>query len=291
MNLQKTTSIKKVKALLVLKRLVLLGILMIIFPAQGVSSEKTWELSLGAGGYVSNVYYGSEEMYAAPFPDIMVSYTKGNFSSSVSFLEGIGITYMNPEHHFLAGINVNNGEERDSEEYSGLGVSKDHSDKVKRLLKGTPDVETTLKTELMLGYMSKFGIFSVSLEYHPITQEITGERDRTYDGFISSLSYMKPVSVTDKLTVTTLFAVDLMDKNYAKAWYSVEKPTQALNAFEADSGLRDVELAVRIDYKFSEHISATFLAQNSFLLMDAGDSPYTTAKYQLTSGIYGIYSF
>ena len=102
---------------------------------------------------------------------------------------------------------------------------------------------------------------------------------------------MKPVSVTDKLTVSTRLAVDLMDKNYAKAWYSVEKPTQALRAFEAGSGVRDVELAVRIDYTFSEHISATFLAQNSFLLTDAGDSPYTTAKYQLTSGLYGIYTF
>lgn len=291
MKLQETTSIKKVKAVLVLKRLALLGILMILFPAQGVSSEKNWELSLGAGGYVSNVYYGSEEMYAAPFPDIMVSYTKGNFSSSASFLEGIGITYMNPEHHFLAGINVNNGQERDSEEYSGLGVSTDHSDKVKRLLKGTPDVETNVKTTLMLGYMSQFGIFSVSLEYHPITCEITGESDRTYDGFISSLSYMKPVSVTDKLTVSTRLAVDLMDKNYAKAWYSVEKPTQSLRAFEAGSGVRDVELAVRIDYTFSAHISAAFLAQNSFLLMDASHSPYTTSRYQLTSGLYGIYTF
>ncbi|MEZ4577551.1 MAG: hypothetical protein R2875_05915 [Desulfobacterales bacterium] len=82
---------------------------------------------------------------------------------------------MRIEHHFLAGVNVNNGEERNSEEYSGLGVSTDHSDTVKRLLKGTPDVETALKTELMLGYMNKCGIFSVSLEYHPITWEMTGE--------------------------------------------------------------------------------------------------------------------
>ena len=291
MKLQETTSINEVKVVWVLKRLALLGILMILFPEQGVSSEKNWELSLGAGGYVSNVYYGSEEMYASPFPDIMFSYTKGNFSSSASFLDGIGITYMNPEHHFLAGVNVNNGQERDSEEYSGLGVSTDHRDKVKRLLKGTPDVETNVKTTLMLGYMSQFGIFSVSLEYHPITWEIAGERDRTYDGFISSLSYMKPVSVTDRLTVSTRLAVDLMDKNYAKAWYSVKKPTQALNAFDAGSGLRDVELAVLFDYQFSAHISARFLAQHSFLLMDTQDSPYTTSRYQLTSGLYGIYTF
>jgi outer membrane scaffolding protein for murein synthesis (MipA/OmpV family) len=143
----------------------------------------------------------------------------------------------------------------------------------------------------MLGYMSQFGIFSVSLEYHPTTWEITGERDRTHDGFIFSLSCMKPVPVTDKLTVTTRLAVDLMDKNYAKAWYSVEKQTLALNAFEADAGVRDVELAVRVDYRFSAHISAAFLAQNSFLLTDAGDSPYTTSRYQLTSGLYGIYMF
>ena len=291
MKLQKTTSIKAVKAVLVLKRLAFLGILMIMVPVRGFASDGTWDLSLGAGGYVSNVYYGSEEMYASPFPDIMVAYTKGNFSSSASFLDGIGITYANPEHHFLAGVNVNNGEERNSEEYSGLGVSTDHSDTVKRLLKGTPDVETALKTELMLGYMNKCGIFSVSLEYHPITWEMTGERDRTYDGFISSLSYIKPISITDNLTVTTRLAVDLMNKNYATAWYSVEKPTQALAAFEADFGVRDVELAVRIDYQYSEHISATLLVQNSLLLMDAGDSPYTTSRYQLTSGLYGIYTF
>jgi outer membrane scaffolding protein for murein synthesis (MipA/OmpV family) len=291
MKEKKATSIKGLSTLLVLKNLVLLGILMITVPVQVFPSEKPWEFSLGAGVYTSNAYYGSKEMYASPFPDIKVSYTKGNFSSSVSFLDGIGITYVNPENHFLAGININNGEERDSEEYTGLGVSKDHSDKVKKLLEGTPDVSTDIKTELMLGYMSKFGIFGVSLEYHPTTQKMPGKREQIYDGFISSLSYTKPVSVTNKLTVTTKLAVDLMDKNYAKAWYLVEKPTQALNAFEADAGLRDVQLAVRIDYKFSVHISATFLAQNSFLLMDAGDSPYTTARYQLTSGLYGIYTF
>jgi len=291
MKLQKITSIKEESGLFALYRLSLLGMLMIFIPAQALGADRIWELSLGAGGYISNVYYGSEEMYASPFPDIMVSYTKGNFSSSASFLDGIGITYMNPKQHFLAGIKMNKGEERNSEEYKGFGVSKAHSDKVKNLLKGTPDVSTNIKTELMLGCMSKLGIFGVSLEYHPITQEITGKSDRTYDGFISSLSYMKPVSATDELNVTPRLALNFMDKNYAKAWYSVEESTQSLNYFEAGAGLRDIELSVQVDYKFSSHFSAALLAQNSFLLMDAGDSPYTTARYQLMSGFYGIYRF
>ena len=286
-----STSMKEANELSFLHPLTLLGILIMILPAQVLGADRAWELSLGGGGYISNVYYGSEETYASPFPDIKVSYTKGSFSSTVSFLDGIEITYMNPKQHLLAGIRVNNGEERHSEEYRGLGVSKAHSDKVKNLLKGTPDVSTSIKTELMLGYINKLGIFGVSLEYHPITQEITGKSDQKYNGFISSMSYTKPVSVTDKLTATPLLAVNLMDKNYARAWYSVEQSTPSLASFEADAGLRDVRLSVQLNYHFSSHISAAFLAQNSFLLMDAGDSPYTTSRYQLTSGFYGIYRF
>lgn len=193
------------------------------------------------------------------------------------------------DHHFFGSINLNGGNERNKEEYNVLGMSKDHTDDVKKLLEGSPTVKTRVRAKMMAGYLSRMGMFGVSLEHHPTT--VRGETDRSYDGFIASLSYCKPFQVSEKLTITVMLDVSVMDQKYAEAWFSVKNPTQSLGAFDAAAGLRDLQLVLQIDYRISPHTGISFLNGNGLLLMDAGASPYTTSKYQMTSALYGFYTF
>ena len=280
---------KDIGKMAVFRRIILLGTLIILNPAPVLSSESPWAFSLGAGAYTTNVYYGSDELYVNAVPLANTAYTRERFSASFSLLDGIGMRVTDSRNRFFANININAGDERDSKEYNALWMSKDHSAEVKSLLEGSPTVKTSVRTELMLGYMGCLGNFGVSLEYHPTTLE--GKRDRSYNGFLSYLSYSKPFAVTDHLSVTGMLSLGVMDRNYARAWYTVENPTRRLETFDADAGLRDVRVAVQIVYMVLPDVGITFLSGNSILLMDAGKSPYTASKYQMTSGLFGFYTF
>jgi len=265
------------------------AIMVISNPVSAFSAEDPWAFSLGAGAYATSVYYGSDETYVVPIPNARGTYTRGPFSASLSLLEGIGMMYTNKENHFWASINCNSGSERDPEGYNALGMSRDHGDDVKKLLAGSPTVKTTVRTQMMIGYLSRLANFGFSLEYHPTTVE--GDDNRSYNGFIASLSCSKPFHVSEKMTITAMVDLSVMEQNYAEAWFAVENPTQSLAAFDANAGLRDLQLIFQIDYMISPRFGITFQNGNSVLLMDAADSPYTTSKYQMTSALYGFYNF
>ena len=274
-----------------LKGLIILGLLIFFNPASVFASDDNWSFSLGAGVYTESVYFGSDETYAAPVPCAKAMYTKGNFTATLSLLEGIGIMYMDNDNRFYGGINLNNGSERDEEGYDVLGRKTDHSDHVKTLLKGSPSVNTHVCTEMMIGYLSDIGNFSLSLEYHPTTVKGGGESARSINGLIASLSYIKPFQISEKMTITGVIDLSVMDKNYADAWFSLEKPTQSLESFDAAAGLRDIQVVLQINYMLWPNIGITILNGNSILLMDAGDSPFTESKHQMTSAIFGFYHF
>lgn len=274
---------------LALKGLFVLGIMIFFNPVSASSSEDAWSFSLGAGVYAESVYFGSDETVAAPVPCAKAMYSNGNVSASLSLLEGIGIMYTDKSSHFYGAINLNNGDERDAEEYTLLGRKTDHSDRVKKLLEGSPSVKTGVCTEIMIGYLSDIGNFALSLEYHPTTVE--AEKEQSYNGFIASFSCFKPFHISEKLTITGMLDLNVMDKNYAEAWFSVKNPTHRLESFDAAAGLRDIQVIVQIDYMIWPNIGITFLNGNSFLLMDAGDSPYTESKHQMSSVLYGFYNF
>lgn len=257
--------------------------------APGTALAKNWALSLGGGGYASNVYMGSDDIRSLPIPYMKASYTVKTFSTSLSLLDGLGISYMNPEKHFMADFSINGGEKRDSEKYYALGATIGHSDRTRKLLEGSPTVSTLVCSKMMLGYLSPFGILGVSTEYHRITRE--EETDRSYDGFIPSFSWMLPYPLTQELSATFVLSLSMMDRHYADAWYSVDRKTPALDIFNADAGFRDIQLAVQADYMLSERQGITFITGMSRLLGDAAESPYTTANRQLRFACYGFYNF
>lgn len=273
------------------RAMVALALVMIlpVTPSRAVGQAENWESCLGGGVYVSPVYPGSDTVYAVAMPYARVGYTRNRISYAASLLDGLGMTYSNEDNGLIVAVSMNTGDERDSRTYSVIGETRRHSEKVRRLLEGTPTVSTGVRTDIMLGLVSRFGLVGWSLEYHPTRQ--SGDGHRLYHGFLSSLRYSIPVSLTRRLTVTGSLSLDLMDRRYAEAWYSIRVPTHNLKRFSAREGLKDIQLVVQVDYMFTEHIGATFLAGSTRYLNDAQASPYTTSSHTVTSGLYGFYRF
>ncbi len=253
------------------------------------AEENPWRFSTGGGGYVQNVYPGSDETFTTGLSYVTAAYSKGRYGAALSLIDGVNLMYNVPDKPLTASIKINSGDERDSGEYSTLFMSKDHSNEVKDLLEETPTVTTDVTSEFKLDYMTSMGILGFALEYHPTSVE--GAKDRFYNGFVLALTCAKPLPITSRLSLMGVAGISLMDENFADAWFSLETPTRRLNAFDANAGLKDVQLSMQLQYAQSKRMDLVFLAKNAWFLADAGKSPFTKSTYQMTWAFFGVYNF
>ncbi len=275
-------------------KIYLIGIAVLLATQTLPAQETGWGFTVGGGICGENVYVGSDDYYVMPVPNVKASYSKGRVAYSLSVLEGLGVTYMNPNLGLLAGVNINAGETRNSEEYSVLGIPVKHSTKTRKLLEGTPNTETPFAFNLMLAYSSPVGIFGVSLAYHPISVEYNQTddlKDETRHGYMYSALYTIGGQATDRLSISGLLSVDFMDRNYADTWYTVERATKSLNAFQASAGLRSSLVAVEINYQISKRVNLLLVGATTILLGDARNSPFTVETVQRTMSIQTLYHF
>jgi hypothetical protein len=180
-----------------------------------VAAEDGWHPSVGIGVYLSNVYLGSNDYYLAPIPMAQTSYTKGDVSISLSLLDGLGMMYSNQQSGFSGSFTLTYGDERDSEEYSVMGIAMDHSDNTKKLLKDSPTVSTSVSVKAMLGYLTPIGTFGASIEYHPTKVQYGqyGQEDTDYNGYLYSLAYSIEHPVTEKPIITAKLGVEFMNQD------------------------------------------------------------------------------
>ena len=268
--------------------------LMIVLAAQTLYAQQPgWEFSLGAGIGGENIYVGSDDYYIAPLPSAKASYTSGNFNYSLSLLEGLGITYMNPSWGLMASVNVNSGATRNSEEYKVVGVSVKHSAKTRTLLEGSPNLNTRLAVTTNLAYVTPIGLFGVSLGIHPtsVAYNQTARKDETRNDMLCSVLYTIGGSATERLSLSGFLSIEFMDQTYADTWYTVDQPTKSLSAFKADAGLRSGLIALEANYRISEHVSLSAVGASTILMADAKDSPYTVETVQRTVIMQMIYNF
>lgn len=252
---------------------------------EALAGEKGWDYTAGIAVLSESVYVGSDETYAAPTPTFRASYDAGALSYFISLpLEGVGVTYQSEQHNVTGGLMLNFGGQRAPDEYSVIGIPVDHSDKTRAFLEGSPEVETPVEIAATLQRPMNIGIVGASLAYHPTTVEYAqgGIDDKVKHGLLASLSYMKQIPVTERLSISGIFSMEFMDDRYAEAWYSVEHETTALDAFQAKAGLRDAEIAIHASYNISERVALSLYGANMVLLGDAEDSPYTVEQNQQT---------
>ena len=273
---------------------ILASTLMIVLAAQILHAQQSgWEVSIGAGLGGENVYLGSDDNYITPLPGISASYTSGNINYSLSTLEGLGVTYMNPKLGLMAGVNINAGAARHSEKYKVMGVSVKYSAKTKALLAGSPNLNTPVVVNANLSYLSHVGLFGVSMGIHPTSVKFgqTARKDETRSGKMYSLLYMVGGNATKRLSVSGLLSVDFMDQSYADTWFSVDQPTSSLSAYHADAGMRSSQIALEVKYRISKHVSLSTAAATTVLMGDAKDSPYTAESVQRAVTTQVLYHF
>jgi len=263
---------------------IVIAILILPLASAFAEQEGGWTFALGGGALFMNTYAGSDEYLLAPIPEVKARYSKGNYTFSASFMEGLGFTYLDMDHRLFGSLTLYQGNKRDDETYAAGFFKKDHNDRIARLLAGTATVSTLVFGELALGLISPIGIIGTTVEYHPIRYE-NGSED-FYHGFLGSVFYLLPVPVTDRMMIIGRLAVDFMDDRYADAWYSLPEENSAARTFNADGGIKDFKSYLKIDYALSKHLGVAALALYSRLLCDAEKSPFTLAENQVTAGMY-----
>jgi len=274
--------------------LTLASCLIIMFASQTLHAQESgWKVSLGAGMAGENVYIGSDDYYITPLPSLNASYASGNVTYSLSILEGLGITYMKPDWGLIASVNINGGATRDTEEYKVMGISIKHADKTKTLLEGSPDLNTPFTVNTTLAYATPVGLFGVSATIHPtsIKYNQVAQKDKTRNGMLYAMLYMIGAPVTEQLSVSGIFSIDLMDQTYADTWFGVDQPTKTLGTFKASAGLCSSMIALEAKYQLSKHISLSAVGGSTILMADAKNSPFTVETVQRTVMTQVLYNF
>jgi len=276
-----------------LGRAVLSFVIVLACCATTVVAQQGWDFSVGTGVYTENVYIGSDDYYVTPLPSFKANYTRGAISYSISLLEGLGVTYMNQQHGFLASVTINAGDRRNSEKYSVVCFDVDHSDKTRALLKDSPDLFTQIYVSTMFAYPTPVGMVGASLGYYPTTVEYNrdGIEDEVRQGFLYSILYIIQQPITDRISLLGMSNLEFMNQEYADAWYSVEKKTETLKEFNARAGLRDAQVAFQVGYRLSNRVSMSLDYMGTVLLGDANKSPYTVEQLHQTIGVQTSYSF
>ncbi|MFO8064945.1 MAG: MipA/OmpV family protein [Spirochaetia bacterium] len=261
------------------------------------AAQDGWDLSVGAGVAQTPVYEGSESYFMSPFPSVDVSYTTGGLSISASILNGLGVSYMHEGRGLLGSVSVSPGAERDSESYSFLATRVDHDRRTRELLEDTPTVRTVVAADATLGVLTPVGLLGATAGYRPSVVEYDGGdggagggTDETYQAFVGSLFYMIGMPVTERLSVMAVLSLELMDADYADAWFSVEESTTSLDAFDADAGVRAAQLALEGSYMFADHFGLSLTAGEMLMLGDAAESPYTRGQFQTVAMLEAFYS-
>jgi outer membrane scaffolding protein for murein synthesis (MipA/OmpV family) len=249
-----------------------------------------WDLSLGVATVAEPVYPGSDRSYVVPTLDFRASSSRGAWSWSASLLQGLDVTWFDPDRGLLFGLNVNQGDERHSDVYSVAGFEIEHGDETRRLLEGSPSLSNAVNATVTLGTLTPIGIVGGTVAYHPTEVELDGDGELRH-GALFSLLHMISMPVGRRFEVATLAQLEFMDGEFARAWYTAVESNELHGPFDASAGLRDVRLAAQLRFTATDRVSVTAVVAHTRLLGDAGESPYTVARDQIAASLQADYRF
>lgn len=243
-----------------------------------VEGGQNWDLMFGFGGIAVPGYNGSNRLKVFPIPYIDVSYRTKYLEYFANCEDGAGVSKKISKSipiNVSAGINI--GEDaRKSNDFI--------------ILEGTPDVTNNYSLFGKISSIVAPGKFSTKVSYFPISLHyINSEmQDKKYNGLLGSFDWEDDI-ISGRFLFNLGFGFSVMNKNYAKANYSVETPTPKLKAFNADDGVRDIHASVNIVRLFDQKKGAVFVAEAAYLTGDAGKSPIVSQKVQPFIGLFVFY--
>jgi outer membrane scaffolding protein for murein synthesis (MipA/OmpV family) len=267
-------------------RLLLLAAVLVGMPTSGFADdmaedgdERNWELMIGAGGMLSPLYPGSDEMELTPFPAIIASYDSPLFRLFIEFNElGVETTFGS----FLQ-VSLSAG--------AGLGdFERDNDDD---MLEGSPSIENRVRFfgQLSLTIPESVGI-GARASYFPLSSSYdeADRKDKDYSGMTFEV-FVEREWMLFPFIASVGGGCTWMNSDYAEAVYGVNYATSDLPAYHADLGLHDLYFTTNLMFFFTEHIGIGTTIDCEYLLGDAGGSPFTERAFQPTIGAYALYRF
>jgi outer membrane scaffolding protein for murein synthesis (MipA/OmpV family) len=112
-----------------------------------------------------------------------------------------------------------------------------------------------------------------------------------YDAVLVEAAWSTLWRVSQHIRFSTQIGASWMNDAYAEAFYSVRYPTQQLDVFTAESGIKDIDSSVAAIYMLNRNIGLRVFAGGSYLLNDAADSPLTQSTFQPFGGAFILYNF
>lgn len=254
------------------------------------AQQPGWTFTAGLGVGSENVYPGAEDFFVTPLPSASASYTAGSTSYSISILEGLGITHVIPRWGLIADVNLNAGPRRDAAGYSVLGVEIDHTPSTQALLVGAPDLDAPFVLKASLLRATPIGLLGASVGVHRTSVE-SPQQQETRTGLLYSLQYLASRQPMERLTLSGLLSLEIMDQTFADTWHSRRQAGPSTDAFEANAGLRGSLIAVEAQYWFSDRVSLAVLGGSTVLMGDAKNSPFTADRVQRVMRTQLLYQF
>ncbi len=256
-------------------------------------ADDTWSIRAGAAAAGTVIYDGSDDYVSAVLPEVEVAYSRERISLSTSVMDGIGVTFFDPGRGQLVSASVNVGSSRLREWNGVLSAPGSYSDRAKRRLSDTPNVEEFVAVDLTAGYLTPVGVVGAVVGYRPARVDPPADRgrDRIEQGLLLSAMYLLPLPIGDRGAVEAIVLFDLMNESYADAWYALPYETDEHSRFDAVAGLRSVRAILGFEHIFASNLGVGAQLGGTVLLGDAADSPFTVSRVQSSLVISTFYSF
>ena len=239
-------------------------------PAEAEIVGKT-AVAVGLGPGIAPDYEGSSDYRAVPIPFVSVRFSN---NMSIQWVANLARANLIPDRTWMAGPILQYIQKRDNVD----------NNKVDRL--------DSVDASLMAGAFAGFRIdrFSLSLE---AMQDIADGND----GAIVRLrgGYHIPISKVWNATLSAF--TTWASEDYMEAYFGINQSNSnksGLKTFDADSGIKDVGIALPVTYSPWEHWSIMGAVAYKRLLGDAADSPVVDDEgnaNQFIGGMLLIYRF
>ncbi|MDR3435829.1 MipA/OmpV family protein [Telmatospirillum sp.] len=226
-----------------------------------------WDVTLATGGVFSPRYEGSNRTTVSGGGLANASYDKGTFFFGMS---GIGVKPIKGDNY---GVTVALG-------YNGGRDEKDD----RRNLRGLGDVDCSLLGNVSGEYT--LGPVTFGLD---VARALSGKYGTTAD-----LSVGSGVPVTETVTLNGAVHTKLADADHMRNFFGVSTRQSAASgkrAFTPDAGVKSVGLSVNAVYQVTKSWAFSSTVATDWLVGDAGRSPVTVKRAQISGNLGVVYSF
>jgi outer membrane scaffolding protein for murein synthesis (MipA/OmpV family) len=229
-------------------------------------------LDLGAGADYKPAYSGSSAYGFSPVPVVELKYKVPWYEVYAGTINGIGGQITHLETGLFASAAIDFGDGRDVEDDN-------------KILKNTANVKNLYKCISTFGWEFEYAELSLTAEYYPVTAEYkkTIGKDIRYNGFLVTPEIQSGLPVIEnKMLLIGKLGCDVMNKDYADAYYGVTYETEKLKKYSPSAGIKSVQGEIQyVWYGVFPHVWMFVSQKCEFVTGDAAESPIV--KNQLSS--------